>query len=388
MRQHKGHGSEWHPDASVQGKATGTPGKSTLIEHAYGGAVQRRAASAGDGAEPAQVRADAGRGVSGAGAPLPHLDKIQQLFGPRHDVSGVQAHTGGAAASACDAIGASAYATGNQVAFAGPPSLHTAAHEAAHAVQQRGGVQLKGGVGAAGDAYEQHADAVADRVVAGESAGALLDEMSGGASQTAVQRSQPISETTDTGNRYTQELEVLPSKIQIQLAIEWGKQGTWASDDAFRAFIRQCKTTVYGYLDNKFKIVGTPKPSSGAQAWERPIEFLLYDNTGYKIDVFGGTQGGCSMAQAGGKIYEQTVTGAPQDQVTVAHEFGHALLGQSDEYANPAVPGRVISNDHSIMGNYKTQGRAQAEFKVRHFQHILAAVAPQFPNHTCTLAQV
>jgi hypothetical protein len=74
--------------------------------------------------------------------------------------------------------------------------------------------------------------------------------------------------------------------------------------------------------------------------------------------------------------------------VTVAHEFGHALLGQSDEYANLAVPGRVISNDHSIMGNYKTQGRAQAEFKVRPFQHILAAVAPQFPNHTCTLVKV
>lgn len=390
MRQQKGQGidSDQHPDRSVQRKATGTPGKSTLIEPGYDDAVQRRAVSGGNGVESAHVHADAERGVSGAGAPLPHLDRIQRLFGPRHDLSGVQAHTGGEAASACDAIGASAYATGHHVAFAGPPSLHTAAHEAAHVVQQRGGVQLKGGVGQAGDAYEQHADAVADRVVAGESAEPLLDAMSGGGTQTAVQRSQPISETTDTGNRYTQELEVLPTKIQIQLAIEWGKQGVWASDDDFQRFVRQCKTTVYGYLDNKFKIVGTPKPGSGAQAWERPIDFLLYDNTGYKIDVFGGTQGGCSMAQGGGKIYEQTVTGAPQDPVTIAHEFGHALLGQSDEYANPAVPGRVISNDHSIMGNYKTQGRAQAEFKVRHFQHILAAVAPQFPNHTCSLAQV
>src|SRR5262249_8356100 len=34
----------------------------------------------------------------------------------------------------------------------------------------------KGGVGAAGDAYERHADAVADRVVAGESAEDLLDQ--------------------------------------------------------------------------------------------------------------------------------------------------------------------------------------------------------------------
>lgn len=390
MRKQKGQGigSARNTDPSVQRKATGTPGKSTLSEHVYSGAVQRRAASGGDGVESARVQADAERGVSGAGAPLPHLSLIQPLFGPRHDLSGVQAHTGDEAASACDAIGASAYATGNHVGFSGTPSLHTAAHEAAHVVQQRGGVQLKGGVGQEGDAYEQHADAVADRVVAGESAEPLLDGMSGGGAQTAVQRSQPISETTDTGNTYTQQLEVLPNKVQIQLAIEWGKQGTWASDEAFQQFIGQCKTTVYGYLDNKFKIVGTPKPGSGAQAWERPIDFLLYDYTGYKIDVFGGTKGGCSMSQSGGKIYEQTVAGAPQDLVTVAHEFGHALLGQSDEYANPAVPDRVISNDHSIMGNYKAQGRAQAEFKVRHFQHILAAVAPQFPNHTCTLAKV
>jgi peptidoglycan hydrolase-like protein with peptidoglycan-binding domain len=47
-------------------------------------------------------------------------------------------------------------------------------------VQQRGGVQLKGGVGQAGDAYEQHADAVADKVVAGESAEPLLSKMAGG----------------------------------------------------------------------------------------------------------------------------------------------------------------------------------------------------------------
>ena len=244
------------------------------------------------------------------------------------------------------------------------------------------------------DAYEQHADAVADTVVAGRSAEALLDETPGGAAAagtgvtSAVQRTPKISETTDTGNTYTQELDVLPSKVQIQLGIQWEKKGTWASDEAFGKFVRSCKTTVYGYLDNKFKIVGTPK-GQGGQAWERPIEFLLYDiDGGYKIDVFGDTQGGCSMAQAGGKIYEKTVAGDPQDPVTIAHEFGHALLGQSDEYANPKLPDRFISNDHSIMGNYKTQGRAQAEFKVRHFQHILTAVAPQFPNHTCTLVKM
>jgi hypothetical protein len=40
-------------------------------------------------------------------------------------------------------------------------------------------VQLKGGVGEVGDEYERHADEVADRVVRGESAEALLDGMAG-----------------------------------------------------------------------------------------------------------------------------------------------------------------------------------------------------------------
>ena len=352
--------------------------------------VQRKEVQALGGEQNGeQVAVTADRGVAGAAASLPHLGTIQGAFG-KHDVSGVRAQVGGEAAEASRAIGAEAYATGNRVAFASAPSLHTAAHEAAHVVQQRAGVHLKGGVGAAGDVYERHADAVADRVVAGESAEALLDQPATGGSSTstAVQRAE-ISETTDTGNKYTQEMEVLPNKISIQLGISWVKEGNWASDEAFATFIRSCKTTVYGYLDNKFKIVGTPKSGSSAPAFSLPIDFLLYDiDGGYAIEVFGGTQGGCSMAQAGGKIYEQTVQGGPQDMVTVAHEFGHALLGQSDEYANVALPHRAISNDHSIMGNYKTQGRAQAEFKVRHFQHILNAVAPQFADHTCTLAAV
>jgi hypothetical protein len=141
--------------------------------------------------------ATAARGVAGAGAPLPYLDQIQRSFG-RHDVTGVRAHVGGAAAQAARALGATAYAAGDAVAFATAPDLHTAAHEAAHVVQQRAGVALEGGIGAAGDRHEQHADAVADRVVAGERAEPLLDAMIGasrGASAPgfAVQRKQDAS---------------------------------------------------------------------------------------------------------------------------------------------------------------------------------------------------
>ncbi|ACY16763.1 DUF4157 domain-containing protein [Haliangium ochraceum] len=140
--------------------------------------VQRQANDAGSHA--AQVHEAAAAGVQGGGSRMPHAETIQRAFGMAHDVSSIQAHVGGAAAEASDAIGASAYATGNDVAFKSAPDLHTAAHEAAHVVQQSQGVQLKGGVGEVGDAYERHADAVADRVVAGESAADLLAAGPGG----------------------------------------------------------------------------------------------------------------------------------------------------------------------------------------------------------------
>lgn len=146
--------------------------------------VQRDAAGT---ASTGNLQRAAHRGVSGGGGQLPHLAQIQRAFG-RHDVSTVSAHVGGAAAEASLAIGARAYAVGNKVAFATAPDLRLAAHEAAHVVQQRRGVSVSGGVGRAGDAYEQHADAVADLVVRGESAEQLLERHgSEGASVEAVQ---------------------------------------------------------------------------------------------------------------------------------------------------------------------------------------------------------
>jgi hypothetical protein len=140
----------------------------------------------------------AAQGTQGSGGALPHLDAIQASFGS-HDVTGVQAHTGSAAQAASKAIGAEAYATGNNIAFGGSPTLHTAAHEAAHVVQQRSGVSLSGGVGQAGDSYEQHADEVADEVVAGGSAEALLDTMAGGGQSADVQRKAVQRKEVDPG---------------------------------------------------------------------------------------------------------------------------------------------------------------------------------------------
>src|SRR5258705_265790 len=153
-------------EKDVQAKPGGTSRASSL-DAASHAPLQAKASGDAPG-DPVALHQAAASGVAGSGGPLPHMDKIQQSFG-RHDVSGVRAHTSSAATSATAAMSAEAYATGNDVAFGSTsPPLHTAAHEAAHVVQQRGGVQLKGGVGQVGDAYEQHADSVADRVVQGK----------------------------------------------------------------------------------------------------------------------------------------------------------------------------------------------------------------------------
>ena len=150
--------------------------------------VQLRAA--GTPLRPVNALAIAAEGVAAASAPLPFREQIQRAFG-RHDVSGVRAEIGGRAARATALLGARAYASADRVAFAGAPDLHTAAHEAAHVVQQRVGVQLSDGIGRDGDDYERAADAVADAVVAGRSAEVLLDRAPSGASGArgaAVQR--------------------------------------------------------------------------------------------------------------------------------------------------------------------------------------------------------
>jgi len=191
------------------------PGKQLLVDTALRlqvnagfvhdlASVQRHAAVS-PAEDTARVHAAAAKGVATPASTLPYADTIQRAFG-HHDVSAVQSHTGTEAAASARAMGADAYATGNHIVLGGRADLHTVAHEAAHIVQQRGGVQLKGGVGAAGDAYEQHADAVADRVVAGESAAALLDQMSGrGHGGGAVQRApaMPAPHTDASGSEIT-----------------------------------------------------------------------------------------------------------------------------------------------------------------------------------------
>ncbi|HEX3477510.1 MAG TPA: DUF4157 domain-containing protein [Kofleriaceae bacterium] len=251
------------------GPRGGGVGKQSMVEQ-----VQRKLAGAigGDAAEsPPSVAAAASHGVSGAGGPLPHADAIQRAFG-RHDISGIAAHTDATAAAGAQAMGAQAFATGHHVAFAGAPDLHTAAHEAAHVVQQRAGISLKGGVGAEGDAYEQHADAVADRVGAGGSAEALLDRFAPGGATGAAAVQRKLGASQASGIR-VREISTGRTGV-ISGKLVWGKHYPVQWDDG--------KSSSVDANDDNYEVVGSTTPASTTPASTTPAPSSSTPATGGK----------------------------------------------------------------------------------------------------------
>jgi hypothetical protein len=163
-------------DEAVQTKCAACAEEEQAEEKTGGAAASVQQDGAGGAQSPGKIHREARRGLGHAVQTLPHADRIQSAFG-RHDLSQVRTSTGGSAETANRRMGALAYTSGERIAFRQPPDLHLAAHEAAHVVQQREGLQLQDGMGRAGDPWERHADRVADAVVRGQSAEPLLDEV-------------------------------------------------------------------------------------------------------------------------------------------------------------------------------------------------------------------
>ena len=164
--------------------APGRPGGSTLTQRLP---VQRKAAAEGGATAPSATSAtdrslhsmfdfstpfdDA---VAGGGGAVPHQAQMERAFG--RDLAFVRSHTG--EGEAMGALGAQAAARGSEVAFAeANPSPWLVAHELPHVMQQQHGgaaaVDRKATVAPSDSAAEVEADRVADRVVAGESAGTI-----------------------------------------------------------------------------------------------------------------------------------------------------------------------------------------------------------------------
>lgn len=158
-------------DRLPDGGRVAAPAGSVAVQMIGGGGPRRR--------DDGEVKRAAAAAVATGTTTPPFLSEVQRSFG-HHDVGGARVHSGPTAVAGARAIGAEALTLGEDVVLPPNPSLKMVAHEFAHVVQQRGGVDVPGGVGRPGDAYERHADAVAERAVSGRSAVDLLDGVAGG----------------------------------------------------------------------------------------------------------------------------------------------------------------------------------------------------------------
>lgn len=112
-------------------------------------------------------------GIEGPGGDIPHKAQMEQSFGRPFD--GVRAHTGPAASAACDALGAHAFASGSDVAFADAnPAPSLVAHELTHTLEQGGDVRRKRGDTSR---INTGGEATAERVEAHVAAGGAASEV-------------------------------------------------------------------------------------------------------------------------------------------------------------------------------------------------------------------
>lgn len=170
-------------------------------------------ASAETDADAADPHAAFGAAMSGAG-PVPFRAEMEASFGD--DLSGVQAALGRPAEMA--SLGAHAASRGEQVAFASAsPDKELVAHELTHVMQHRqagggeGAVHGKRSIGAAGDAAELEADAVAARVVDGARV-AVRAAPGGGLQLARYKKGDKV--VLDTGKLATIERIVVDSSVE------------------------------------------------------------------------------------------------------------------------------------------------------------------------------
>lgn len=197
-----------------------------------------------------------------------------------------------------------------------------------------------------------------------------------------------ITETTDTGNTYSQWMALYRTGLYVSKAVNFVETGTFAAG-GFAALQARLISAVTAYLDNKYKIrvatPGTPRDGDG----DYPIRIAVTsDPAGHTLNMHGGEHGRSGVEETGGDIYELGQgTEASVPDITLAHECGHLLLGASDEYANASMPARVLHTDHSLMGNFYSEGVAGAELKIRHLQHLATQVSAMFPGRTVTIVR-
>lgn len=253
------------------------------------------------------IRFVARHGFAGSASQLPHGRQIQHSFG-RHDISGIQAYINRPATDANRQMGAQAYTAGGKVAFRAYPDLRLAAHEAAHVVQQRKGIQLKDGIGRSGDIYERHADAVADKVSRGEKAEGLLNRIPNNVRPAAVAALQMWKQTSDVGIAESWTAYVNPGKAGGKGNRNQGRQARSFQRLSGRSVKEEGGKSIVEIDSGKFdkrEISGRSDATEFADyegamemdgQWTVDVdEYVLFDGQPQTTDVIQGNIGDCFM---------------------------------------------------------------------------------------------
>ena len=221
----------------------------------------------------------------------------------------------------------------------------------------------------------------------------LIDELTEEEMQRVVQNlglhgAAVFTNSTDTGNEYTSLAVMFKDGLTISKDVQFIEEGTFGTN-GFDTLKGRVMGAVTSYLSGKYKVkVSSPTDGPKDGDGEYPITVRVNDQPSaeYPMRLHGGEHGRSEVDENGGDIYElgqDTETSIPD--IVLAHESAHMVLGASDEYANSSVPGRVISNDHSLMGNFYAQGIAAAEIKARHFEFLVKIVNGWFPDRTVSI---
>jgi hypothetical protein len=195
-------------------------------------------------------------------------------------------------------------------------------------------------------------------------------------------------EEPETGNEYENWLRHTRGEVTISKDVHFVEEGTFAPGK-FSALKLRVVAAVTTHLSGKFKVrIASPTPPPKVGDGDYPIVVVIRDNPSadYEVNLHGGKEGRSAVSERGGDFYElgQTGEGGIPD-ATLAHESAHILLGASDEYADASAPARTVYTDHSIMGDYYTEGIAAAGIKARNFQNLVEHISDYFPDRNISI---
>jgi hypothetical protein len=369
----------------------------------------------------------------GGGSPL--ADEVRSFMEPRFgvDFSQVRVHTDSEAVQMNRELGAQAFTHGSDVYFGGgkaPGNNELTAHELTHVVQQTGSVQTKPAsqqpmvLLSSTPAIQRDLNSdISDSLILEDWSRAvnLLNQLNDVDLNAQVRQQSPewllrlqrsarqarltrvvqaiqnvqirtgIQVDNFEGTTFRTPVTLFQSGVIISKDIQFVKRGRFRSNNDFEMLKNRIINSVRTYLTNRFKLKietpgGAPQPGDGEYSIR--VQFIDNPSASYRMLLFGQRHGRSGVLPNQGSIYELGMPGETHEtDTTLAHESAHILLGAHDEYADAEFPARPVFTDHSLMGNYPSEGSDQAELKPRHFGALVQLVNRWFPGRNVSIIQ-